>query len=111
MSDQKIDSVLQEDRIFHPSKAFVDGANFKPGQVEALYKAAEDDYEGFWAEQARQRIDWHKPFTQALDASDAPFFKWFADGELNVSYNCLDRHLEKRGDKTAIIFEADDGQV
>jgi acetyl-CoA synthetase len=54
---------------------------------------------------------WHKPFTKVLDESNAPFFKWFHDGELNASYNCLDRHLKTQGHKTAIIFEADDGKV
>ncbi|HET7315187.1 acetate--CoA ligase [Salinisphaera sp.] len=111
MSDSKIESVLREDRVFEPPRAFVDQATLKPDAVEALYRAAEDDQENFWADQAREHIDWHKDFSQTLDASNAPFFKWFADGELNASYNCLDRHLETRGDKTAIIFEADDGEV
>ena len=111
MADNKIESVLQEDRQFDPPQAFVESATLKPADVDALRKAAADDHEGFWAEQAREKIDWHKPFTQVLDESDAPFFKWFADGELNVSYNCLDRHLDTRGDKTAIIFEGDDGEV
>ncbi len=79
---------------------------------KALVKQADDDYEGFWANHARNLLDWHKPFTQILDESEAPFFKWFADGELNVSYNCLDRHVNNGlGDKVAIIFEADDGAV
>ena len=111
MADNKIESVLREDRQFDPPQAFVESATLKPADVDALRKAAADDHEGFWAEQAREKIDWHKPFTQVLDESDAPFFKWFADGELNVSYNCLDRHLDTRGDKTAIIFEGDDGEV
>ncbi|MGB7755082.1 MAG: acetate--CoA ligase [Salinisphaera sp.] len=111
MTESNIESVLREDRVFEPPRAFVDQATLKPDDVEALYSAAENDHEGFWADLARQHIDWHKPFSQTLDASNAPFFKWFADGELNVSYNCLDRHLESRGDKTAIIFESDDGEV
>src|SRR5699024_5705967 len=98
-------------RKFAPPQAFVDSANFKPADYQALRDAAAADHEGFWAEQARQRIDWHTPFTQTLDDSEAPFFKWFADGKLNVSYNCLDRHLATRGERTAIIFEADDGSV
>ena len=73
---------------------------------------AERDFEGFWARLARETLLWTKPFTKVLDESKAPFFKWFDDGELNASYNCLDRHLEDAaGDKTAIIFEADDGKV
>lgn len=106
-----IESVLKEDRVFEPPQGFVDQASMKPADIEALYKAAAEDHEGFWADQARQHITWHKEFSQVLDDSDAPFFKWFADGQLNVSYNCLDRHLETKGDKTAIIFEADDGDV
>ncbi len=111
MADNKIESVLKEDRQFDPPQAFLDSATLKAADVDALYQAAEADHEGFWADQARDKIDWHTPFNQVLDESDAPFFKWFADGELNVSYNCLDRHLDSRGDKTAIIFEGDDGEV
>jgi acetyl-CoA synthetase len=78
---------------------------------QALCKAAEQDYPGFWANLARETLQWKKPFTKSLDESNAPFFKWFEDGELNVSYNCLDKHLADRAEKTAIIFEADDGKV
>jgi acetyl-CoA synthetase len=81
-------------------------------QYQALCAEAERDHAGFWARLAREQIQWHKPFTRTLDDSDAPFFKWFEDGELNVSYNCLDRHLGTPVEnKTAIIFEADDGTV
>ena len=79
---------------------------------EALVKKAEADYEGYWAGLAREFVTWKTPFTKVLDESKAPFFKWFEDGTLNVSYNCLDRNVEAgKGDKTAIIFEADDGKV
>ena len=77
----------------------------------ALCREAESDYEGFWGRLAESLLDWRKPFTQVLDESNAPFYRWFADGQLNVSYNCLDRHLESRGDKAAILFEADDGSA
>ena len=78
----------------------------------ALVDEAERDYEGYWARLAREFVEWQTPFTQVLDASRAPFFKWFADGTLNVSYNCLDRNVERGlGGKTAIVFEADDGAV
>ncbi|MDP2196973.1 MAG: acetate--CoA ligase, partial [Sulfurimicrobium sp.] len=77
----------------------------------ALCAQAEQDYEGFWGGLAREHIEWKKPFTQVLDESKAPFYRWFHDGEMNVSYNCLDKHLATQGDKTAIIFEADDGKV
>ncbi len=79
---------------------------------QALVDEAERDYEGFWARLARELISWKTPFTKVLNSSEAPFFKWFEDGRLNVSYNCLDRNVEAGlGDKTAIIFEADDGAV
>ena len=107
-----IESVLTEHRIFEPSADVLKQAAV--GSMEAyhaLCKEAEQDYEGFWAKQARELLTWQKPFTQTLDESAAPFYKWFADGELNVSYNCLDRHLATRGNKTALIFEADDGTV
>jgi acetyl-CoA synthetase len=78
----------------------------------ALVEESERDYEGYWARLAREFVSWKTPFTQVLDSSNAPFFKWFADGTLNVSYNCLDRNVERGlGDKTALIFEADDGSV
>jgi acetyl-CoA synthetase len=77
----------------------------------ALCAEAERDFEGFWGRLAREHLLWHKPFTRVLDESNAPFFKWFQDGELNASYNCLDRHLDTQPEKVAIIFEADDGKV
>jgi len=79
---------------------------------DKLVVEAEADYEGYWARLAREFISWKKPFTKVLDSSQAPFFKWFEDGTLNVSYNCLDKQIEAGlGNKTAIIFEADDAQV
>jgi len=79
---------------------------------QALVAEAEADYQGFWARLARELISWQTPFTKVLNDSDAPFFKWFEDGRLNVSYNCLDRNVERGlGDKTALIFEADNGEV
>jgi acetyl-CoA synthetase len=79
---------------------------------DALCAKAQADYAGYWADLARDLVSWKQAFTQVLDESDAPFYRWFADGTLNVSYNCLDRHVDNGlGDKTAIIFEADDGTV
>jgi len=105
-----IESVLTENRIFAPQEAFKQAATVSGlNSYQALCEKADQDYAGFWAALAASEIDWHKPFTQILDESDAPFYRWFHDGELNASYNCLDRHLASRGDKTAIIFEADDG--
>ncbi|MDO9449311.1 MAG: AMP-binding protein, partial [Rugosibacter sp.] len=79
---------------------------------QALCREAEQDYTGYWARLAVDHVSWQKPFTQVLDESNAPFYQWFADGRLNVSYNCLDRHVAAGlGDKVALIFEADDGRV
>ncbi len=107
-----IESVLHETRVFQPSDAFVQQANVSGmASYQALCMAAEQDYEGYWARLAREHIIWHKPFSEVLDESNAPFYKWFADGELNVSWNCLDKHLAAQPEKTAMIFEADDGKV
>jgi acetyl-CoA synthetase len=107
-----IESVLTETRVFAPHEAFKKAATVSGMEAyRALCAKADQDYTGFWGDLARSEIDWHKPFTQILDDSTAPFFRWFYDGELNASYNCLDRHLATRGDKTALIFEADDGAV
>lgn len=107
-----IESILNETRLFPPSDAFRVQANVSGIEAyRALCAQAEQDYEGFWGAHARENLVWHKPFNQVLDESDAPFYRWFHDGEMNVSYNCLDKHLATRGDKTAIIFEADDGTV
>src|SRR3954466_4544737 len=108
----RIESVLQEKRVFPPSPAFIKQANVAGMEAyKKLVAEAERDFEGFWARLARETLAWSKPFTKVLDESKAPFFRWFYDGELNASYNCLDRHLKTQGDKTAIIFEADDGKV
>jgi len=107
-----IESVLQETRVFPPPAELQKSANI-PGMAayEAMVAEAREDFEGFWAKHARNELLWSKPFTRTLDESNAPFFKWFDDGELNASYNCLDRHLKTQPDKVAIIFEADDGKV
>jgi len=107
-----IESVLQETRIFPPDATFMEQANVSGMKAyEALCAEAERDFTGFWAKLAREHLVWKQPFTQILDESKAPFFKWFSDGKLNASYNCLDRHLDTQPNKTAVIFEADDGQV
>ncbi|MEO3692302.1 acetate--CoA ligase [Roseateles paludis] len=99
--------------IYAPSADWVAQAHVKgEAGYQALVAEAERDYEGFWARLARELISWQTPFTKVLDQSNAPFFKWFEDGKLNVSYNCLDRHVEAgRGGRNALIFEADDGAV
>ena len=87
------------------SRAFVNDAKYKQ-----MYAASLEDPGKFWAEQAK-RITWSKPFTKVKNTSFAPgniSIKWFEDGKLNACFNCVDRHLEKRGDQTAIIWEGDD---
>jgi acetyl-CoA synthetase len=107
-----IETVLQETRVFPPSQEFVKQANVSGMQAyRAMCAEAEKDFEGFWSKLAKEHLLWHKTFSKTLDESNAPFFKWFYDGELNASYNCLDRHLKSQPDKVAIIFEADDGKV
>lgn len=108
-----IESVLVENRVFPPSESAVKGARISGmAAYEALCKEAETDFEGFWARLARDNVVWTKPFTRTLDESKAPFYKWFEDGELNASANCLDKHIGTPVEnKTAIIFEADDGTV
>jgi len=107
-----IESVLHENRVFEPSEDFVKQANISGmAAYKEMCDEAERDYEGFWARHARENLLWNKPFKNVLDESNAPFYKWFDDGELNVSYNCLDRHLSTQPNKIAIIFEADDGTV
>ncbi|CAJ0678942.1 acetate--CoA ligase [Ralstonia mannitolilytica] len=108
-----IESVLQETRVFNPPESFVKQANIAGMDAyRALCAEAEKDYEGFWARLAHEHLLWHKPFTKVLDESNAPFYKWFEDGELNASYNCLERNLENgNADKVAIIFESDDARV
>jgi len=108
---ENLESILKENRVFEPDERTARTARIQKDDLAELYQKAEDDHEGFWAERAHAEIDWHKPFGTVLDDSDPPFFKWFTDGELNVSHNCLDRHLEARGDKTAIVFEGEGGDT
>ena len=108
-----IESVLVENRVFPPSEAIVKAARISGMEgYNALCAEAEKDFEGFWARLARENVMWNKPFTKTLDESNAPFYKWFEDGELNASANCLDKHMGTPVEnKTAVIFEADDGTV
>ena len=108
-----IESVVTENRIFPPSDAVMKAATISGrAAYDALCNEAEQDYSGYWARLAREHVSWKTPFTKSLDESNAPFYQWFADGKLNVSYNCLDRNVEAGlGDKVAIIFEADGGDV
>ena len=108
-----IESVLVENRVFPPPESAVKGARISGMDAyNALCAEAEKDFEGFWARLARDNVVWNKPFTKTLNESNAPFYKWFEDGELNASANCLDKHIGTATEgKTAIIFEADDGAV
>lgn len=111
MTDNNIESVLHEDRLFPPSPAFVERARFRAADIEQLYTAAKSDYEGFWRDQAQHELLWHRPFTRTLNTDRAPHYRWFEDGMLNVSYNCLDRHLNSQPNKVAILFEGEKGDI
>jgi acetyl-CoA synthetase len=102
-----IANLSTEERSFPPPTGFAADANAQP----SIYDEAEADWLGFWESQARQRITWFDEPTVILDDSQAPFFKWFADGTLNVSYNCLDRHLETNGDKIAYHWIGEPGDT
>ena len=96
-------------KTYPPSADMVARAHVNAQSYDKMYQASVTDTDGFWREQA-QRIDWIKPFTQVRDVNfdlGSVSINWFADGELNVSANCIDRHLETRGDQTAIIWEPD----
>ena len=108
---KNITSILQEERVFYPSEDFKNQANVNNELYQQLLAKADKDYVGFWSDLAREKLSWSKDFTVGLDDSKAPFYKWFTDGELNASYNCIDRHLESKAEKSAIIFEHDDGKV
>jgi acetyl-CoA synthetase len=115
MSSQSsaIESTLVENRVFLPSDSMVKNARISGMEgYNALCAEAASDFEGFWAKLARENVVWNKPFTRTLDESNAPFYQWFDDGELNASANCLDKHMGTPVEnKTAVIFEADDGTV
>lgn len=101
---------MSKEMVYQVPKEFAWSANITPRSYRTLYQSSVADPEAFWAEQGK-RLDWMKPYTKVKDTSfNAADFriKWFEDGELNVTVNCLDRHLETRGDKPAIIWEGDD---
>ncbi len=107
MAERTIENLLQEDRIFRPSPAFAEQANAQPG----LHEQAAADPVAYWETQARNRVTWFREPTVLLDDSNPPFFKWFTDGELNMSYNCLDRHIEAgQGGKVAYYWEGEPGE-
>jgi len=103
---------MSEERkpIFQPNREFAKNARIKNMcEYQELVDWAKENYEEFWGYFAKEKIDWFELFTQVLDESNAPFYKWFIGGKLNVSYQCIDRHLEVRKNKAAIIFEGDRG--
>lgn len=105
MSSQ-IDHLLTESRRFEPSSEFTAHAI----GTKELYAEASADREAFWADRSRDLLHWHTPFTQVLDWTNPPFASWFGDGELNVAYNCLDRHVEAgNGDRVALLWEGEPG--
>ena len=112
-STSAIESVLVENRVFPPADAVVKAARIAGMDAyNALCAEADQDPNGFWGRLAKDNVVWNKPFTRVLDESNAPFYKWFDDGELNASANCLDKHVgTPTENKTAIIFEADGGEV
>ena len=108
-----MEPLMNESRIFNPPTDFVKNAAISGMDAyNKLCAEAEKDYEGFWARLAKEHVYWKQPFTKTLDESKAPFYKWFEDGTTNASYNCLDRNLQiGNANKTAIVFESDDGKV
>ncbi len=104
---QAIENLLSEDRSFPPSPEFTAQANAKPG----IHDEAAADPVAYWTKQALSRITWFKEPTVGLDDSNPPFYKWFTDGELNLSYNCLDRHLDDHGDQVAYHWVGEPGDT
>jgi acetyl-CoA synthetase len=109
MTEKNLESSLIERRLFPPADSFTAAARLQPAALHALYDEADTDYLGYWANRAREELLWDAPFTETLDESNAPNFRWFANGRLNVAKNCLDVHLPERADKLAIVFEGEQG--
>jgi acetyl-CoA synthetase len=107
VSSKPLENLLREDRVFPPPPAFAAGANTGVN----VYAEAETDYVAFWLRQGLERLTWIRPPIKALDDSNPPFYRWFPDGEINLSYNCLDRHLETSGDKVAYHWIGEPGDA
>jgi len=96
--------------VFQPNREFAKTARIKNMcEYNELARWAEEDYEGYWDHFAKEKIDWFEPYTNVLDESNMPFARWFEGGKLNVAHQCIDRHLDSRKNKAAIIFEGDRG--
>ena len=107
-----IESINNEGRVFNPSDETVNTANVSGmDSYKVICNKFTNNYEESWGELARELLLWEKPFTKILNEDRAPFYKWFEDGKINASYNCLDRHLKKQPNKLAFIFEGDDGLI
>ena len=106
-----INNILEEKRLFLPSKEFSKKSNIKSfEELQSLKKQSLDNPIKFWESFANSEIDWFEPFETVLDKANAPFFKWFKEGKLNITYNCLDRHIKNGiGNKTALIWEGEPG--
>ncbi len=99
-------------KLYYPNKELAKKANIKSlEEYYALVDKASTDYEGYWKNFADKKIEWLKPYSKVLDESNKPFYKWFVDGKLNVSNQCIDRHLKDKSDQVAILFEGDRGDV
>ena len=109
MTQKNIESTLHENRSFAPTPQFAAAARVGADELADLYRQAAEDPRQFWAQHAREQLAWNKPFTITLDAGRAPNYRWFTDGQLNVSYNCIDVHLAQRAHQSAIIFEGEPG--
>ena len=110
MADDLIDSILNESRSFGPPKDFIDQANIDEEKAHNLKKQAEENHIQYWANLAKDQLEWFQPFNNILDESKAPNYEWFNDGVINASYNSLDVNVSKNPNKTAIIFETEDGK-
>ncbi len=106
-----INNILEEKRLFPPSKKFSEKSNIKSfEELQSLKKQSLENPIKFWESFANSEIDWFEPFQTVLDRKNAPFFKWFKEGKLNITYNCLDRHIKKGiGNKTALVWEGEPG--
>ena len=110
MVDDLIESILNESRSFGPPKDFIDQANIDEEKAHNLKKQAEENHIQYWATLAKDQLEWFQPFNNILDESKAPNYEWFNDGVINASYNSLDVNVSKNPNKTAIIFETEDGK-
>ncbi|MGE5140463.1 MAG: AMP-binding protein, partial [Rudaea sp.] len=104
-----LESLMQENREFSPPPQFAKQAWVKD---MTPYEEAEKDYTAFWAKHAENELSWFRKWDQVLDESNKPFYKWFVGGQLNIAYNCIDRHVEGgKGNKPAIVWEGEPGET